>query len=415
MTARQRNVVVVGAGIVGACCAVHLQDDGHDVTLIDRLPPGEGCSFGNAGLLAVSSFVPLALPGVLAQVPKWLLDPLAPFTLRWRHAPRLLGFLWRFIKAGAPANVEAAADALAALTVPTVEGHQRLAALAGVPELVRAVDYMYVYETDAAFAKDAEAWRLRRSRGIKTDDLTADQVQVREPALAPIYRRGVLVRAHGYTVNPSRLVKALADLVARRGGAVVQGEVGAIAVGGDGRPRLATDRGEITADVAVIAGGAWSGRLAASLGHRVPLEAERGYHVTVRAPGVHLNAPIMVGGHKFAATPMETGIRFAGTSEWAGLAAKPNGARAEALLRHARRMLPGIRVDDVSQWMGPRPTLPDSLPVIGPSPRFPTVLFAFGHQHVGLTTAPKTGQLIADLVAGRRPNLDLRPFRIDRF
>lgn len=415
MAARQRKVVVIGAGIVGTCCAVHLQEDGHDVTLIDRLPPGEACSFGNAGLFGTSSFVPLAMPGVLAQVPKWLLDPLAPFTLRWLHAPRLLGFLWRFVKAGAPDCVEAAADALAQLTLPAVDGHQRLAARAGVLDLIRAVDYMYVYETDEAYAKDAGAWRLRRARGVRTEELTADQVREREPALAPIYRRGVLVREHGYTVNPSRLVKALADLVARRGGTVLQGEVGDLTVDGDGRPRLATDQGTIASDVVVIAGGAWSGRLTARLGHRVPLEAERGYHVMVRAPGVRLNAPIMIGGHKFAATPMDMGIRFAGTSEWAGLEAKPNDARATALLKHARRMLPGIRVDDVTQWMGPRPTLPDSLPVIGPSPRFPSVFFAFGHQHVGLTSGPKTGQLIADLVAGRTPNLDLRPFRIDRF
>jgi D-amino-acid dehydrogenase len=410
-----RKVAVVGAGIVGVCCAVHLQEDGHEVVLIDRLAPGEACSFGNAGLLATSSFAPLAMPGVLGQVPKWLLDPLAPFTLRFAHAPRLLGFLWRFIQAGAPARVAAAADALATLTAPAVEGYRRLADLAGVPDLVRAADYMYVYETEAAYAKDARTWTLRRARGIDFEELTVAQVHEREPALAPIYARGVLVREHGYTVNPSRLVKAFADLVGRRGGTVRRGEVRDIEFGVDGSPRLVTDTGEILADTLVIAAGAWSGRLTARLGHPVPLEAERGYHITVRNAGIRLNAPLMIGGHKFAVTPMEMGLRFAGTTEWAGLDAKPNYRRARLFLTHARRMFPAIRLDDFTEWMGPRPTLPDSLPVIGRSPKHPAAFFAFGHQHIGLTAGAKTGQIIADLVAGRTPNVDLGPFRIGRF
>jgi D-amino-acid dehydrogenase len=415
VTAGGKRIAVVGAGIVGACCAVHLQEDGHEVVLVDRLAPGEACSFGNAGLLATSSFVPLAMPGVLGQVPKWLLDPLAPFALRFAYAPRLLGFLWRFIRAGAPERVEAAADALATLTTPTVESYRRLADLAGVPDLVRAADYMYVYETESAYAKDARPWALRRARGIDFAELTPAEVLEREPALAPIHVRGVLVRGHGYTIDPSRLVKALADLVGRQGGAVLRREVRDIAYDAGGAPRLVTDAGEIQADALVIAAGAWSSRLTALLGHPVPLEAERGYHVTVRDAGVRLNAPLMIGGHKFAVTPMEMGLRFAGTSEWAGLDAEPNYRRARVFLTHARRMFPGIRLDHVTEWMGPRPTLPDSLPVIGRSPRHPAVFFAFGHQHIGLTAGAKTGRIVADLVAGRTPNLELRPFRIDRF
>lgn len=414
VAAERRKVVVVGAGIVGASCAVHLQEDGHDVTLIDRLPPGEACSFGNAGMLECSSSAPLSLPGVLAQMPKWLMDPLGPFTFSVPHALRLIPFLFHFIRAGRRERAERIADALASLIVSAVEDHQRQAAWAGASRLIKVHDHLYVYESEAAFQADAYQWEVRRKRWPRMEVVRGEAIRVLEPAVAPIYPVGVLLRDHGYTVDPGGLVKALAEHVARSGGRLLRGEVRAIDAG-DGRARLVTDDGALEADAVVIAAGAWSTRLTARLGYRVPLVAERGYHVTLRNAGVSLKAPLIVGDYKFAVTPMAMGLRFAGTAEFAALDSPPNYARARVLLRHAARMFPGIRLDDYTEWMGQRPTLPDSLPVIGQAPRHPEVYFAFGHHHLGLTAGPKTGRIIADLIAGRHPDIDLGPFRVDRF
>lgn len=414
VTTKRHNVVVVGAGIVGASCAVHLGHDGRDVTLIDRLAPGEACSFGNAGMLECSSSAPLSMPGVLGQVPKWLMDPLGPFTFSVPHVPRLIPFLFHFIRAGRRERVERIADALASLIVSTVEDHQRQAAWAGAAHLIKVHDHLYVYESDAAFRADADHWAVRRKRWPRLEVVGGAAIRALEPAVAPIYPVGVLLRDHGYTVDPGALVKALAEHVARAGGRVLRGEVRAVDSSG-GRARLLTDGGILEADAVVIAAGAWSTRLTARLGYRVPLVAERGYHVTLRNAGVSVKAPLIVGDYKFAVTPMAMGLRFAGTAEFAALDSPPKYARARMLLRHAARMFPGICLDDYTEWMGQRPTLPDSLPVIGPAPRHPGVYFAFGHHHLGLTAGPKTGRIIADLIAGRCPNIDLGPFRVDRF
>ena len=411
----RRRVTVIGAGVVGISCALHLLRDGHDVLVVDRAPPGEGCSKGNAGLFGSDSFVPLSLPGTLGNVPGWIMDPLGPLAIRWRHAPRLLPWLVRFVRAGSPRRVEEICDALASLLESSLEHHKALAQGTDAEGLIRSEGCMYVYEDARSLAKDELTWKLRMARGSKAEPLTAADIRAREPALAPIYEHGYFVPDLGHTVEPSALVKGLARHFEQSGGSVLRREVRDIDLGADGPRRLLTDDGSLDLDVLVIAAGAWSGPLAARLGSPVPLEGERGYHVTIANSGIALGCPVFSSVYKFIATPMAPGIRFAGTAEFAGLDAPPNDARAAVLVKHARRMFPGIDTAQVSEWSGFRPTLPDSLPVIGPSPVFGNVFFAFGHQHVGLTGGPKTGRLIADLVAGRTPNMDIRPFRADRF
>jgi D-amino-acid dehydrogenase len=414
-SATRRHVTVVGAGIVGVSSALRLLHDGHKVTVVDRGAPGEGCSQGNAGLFASYSFVPLSMPGVLAQIPKWILDPLGPLAIRWRHAPWMLPWLVRFVRAGRPERVAEICDALAPLLASSLEEHQSLARGTAAEGLICSQGYMYVYEDAASLAKDSLAWRLRSERGSDVRPLTAGDIRDREPALAPIYRHGYFLPGLGYTVDPMNLVKGLARQVERSGGVVLRRQVRDIDIGPDGPRRLIADEGDLDLDVLVIAAGAWSGRLAARLGSPVPLEGERGYHVILPNRGITLKTAVFAASSKFVATPVESGIKFAGTSEFSGLDAPPNGARARILVAHARRMFPGIDTAGIAEWSGLRPTLPDSLPVIGPSPVFENVYFAFGHQHIGLTGGPRTGRLIADLVAGRTPNIDIRPFRADRF
>lgn len=410
-----RHVTVIGAGIVGISCALNLLRDGHRVSVVDRNPPGEGCSQGNAGLFASDSFVPLSSPGVLSQVPGWLLDPLGPLAIRWRHLPHMLPWLVRFVRAGAPRRVEEICDALASLLESSLEHHKALARGTDAEGLIRSEGCMYVYEDAKSLAKEAKAWDMRQAHGTVMERLDAAQIREREPALAPIYEHGYFLSNLGHTVEPMLLVKGLARHFEQSGGVILKREIRDIEAGPDGPRRLITDGDDLDVDVLVIAAGAFSSRLTAGLGSPVPLQGERGYHVTIAHSGIHLNAPVYANAYKFIATPMAPGIRIAGTAEFGGLDAAPNFARAQVLVRHARRMLPGIDTSDVSEWSGLRPTLPDSLPVIGPSPHLPNLFFAFGHQHVGLTGGPKTGRLVADLVAGRTPNMDIRPFRADRF
>jgi D-amino-acid dehydrogenase len=247
------------------------------------------------------------------------------------------------------------------------------------------------------------------------DELDRSQIRQIEPALAPIFARAAHIPEHGHTLDPWRLVQRLAEGFQRDGGTVLRREVRDAEVGPDGPTRLHTDQGDMEVGTLVIAAGAWSARLAARFGDRVPLESHRGYHVTVADPGVEPRMPVMWAERKFMMTPMQPGLRFAGTVEFAGLEAPPDYRRARVLLEQGKEVFPDLNAGRTTEWMGHRPCLPDSLPVIGRSRRFRNVLYAFGHGHTGLSGAPTTGRAIADLVAGRPPALDVTPFRVDRF
>jgi D-amino-acid dehydrogenase len=412
----QGRVAVIGAGIIGACCASYLARAGRAVTLIDRLPPGEACSFGNAGSLASAACVPNAMPGMLRSVPGWLLDRDGPLTVRWRYLPRLAPWLLAFVRAGNDwKRVKASADALRSLHAPTLESYQTLAREAGAPELVRASDQLYIYGSEASYRKSLPEWDLRSERGVALEHLDGAALRELEPALAPRYVRAVRILEQGFCLNPSRLVKVLVDRVLADGGELVQGEVSGFASDGTRVSAVRLGDRSVACDAVVVAAGAWSTRLTETLGLRLPLEAERGYHATLPDPRVQVTRPIMEADRKFIATPMEMGLRLAGTVELAGVDAAPDYGRAETILRLGRKMFPGLETAGASQWMGCRPSLPDGLPVIGPAPRHDNVFLAFGHGHTGLIGGAMTGRVISGLVTGARPNIDITPFRADRF
>jgi len=414
-----RRIAVIGAGMVGVCAASYLQRDGHDVFLVDPGTPGEGASFGNAGAFNASSVTPVAMPGVVRNVPRWLRDPLGPLSLRWTYLPAVLPYLVRFVRAGTADKVHAQARALRPLVGPTLAMLQPLVRDAGAEALVQQRGHLYVYRSAASLAKDGLAWALRRENGVAVDEFDADELRQLEPVLSREYVRGLLVRENGHTSNPFGLVSALVAHFVRRGGAVVRAGAVGFRLDGGRLKAIQTDIGELPADAAVVAAGAWSKPLAAALGDRVPLETERGYHLMIRDPEVMPRIPTADADGKFVATPMDTGLRFAGTVELAGLNAPPDWRRSRILLEQGRRMLPGLAAhhaeERLSLWMGHRPSLPDSLPVIGASRATPDVVYAFGHGHVGMTAAPMTGRLVADLISGRRPAIDLSPFAAGRF
>jgi D-amino-acid dehydrogenase len=414
-----KRVGVIGAGMVGVCAASWLQRDGHSVFLVEAGEPGHGASFGNAGALNASSVTPLAMPGTLKKVPGWLMDPLGPLALRWHYLPRILPWLLRFVRAGTEEKVHAQARALRPLVGATLSALKPLVAEAGADDLVHQVGHLYVYRSAQSLAKERLAWELRRENGVEVDEFDADGLRQLEPALSRDYVRGLLVRENGHTSNPLALVERLLAQVLRSGGDVVSARALGFRLEGKRLTAIRTDRGDLPADAAVVCAGAWSKPLAAALGDQIPLETERGYHLMIRDPEAMPRIPTADDDGKFVATPMQEGLRFAGTVELAGLDAPPDWRRARILLEQGRRMLPGLAgshpEDRISVWMGHRPSLPDSLPVIGPSGASPDVIYAFGHGHVGMTSAPMTGKVVADLVAGRPPSIGIAPFAATRF
>lgn len=410
-----RHAIVVGAGIVGICCGIELRRRGFAVTVIDRLDPGEACSYGNAGILAAQAVVPIAMPGLMWQVPRMLLDPDSPLSVRPRALPKTLPWLWRFYRAADPEKVTRTADAMKALYGTTVELHEQLAREAGVPELVVSTRYLYVARDPAkADTVNDFAWRLRRERGGEIEVFDGPALREIEPELSPAYTRGVRLGPMARTTNPFRLTRAYAELLRRQDGTIVRAEVKALRPVGE-RVEIETAGGAYGADFAVVAAGAWSLSLLEPLGLKLPLIAERGYHMTFADPGITLRHAISEVERHFTTSNMEMGLRIAGTEELGHADDPPTWRRAAVLQRLGQDMFPNLNVSKGTPWSGPRPGIPDNLPAVGPLPAHPNIFVACGHGHLGLTGGPNTGRIIGALAAGERLNLDLTPYAPDRF
>ena len=416
MAAVGNSVVIIGAGIVGLAIAHRLFREGFAVTVVDRDPAGDKASFGNAGGVAVTEVVPASAPGLVWRLPRWLLDPLGPLAVRPAHAPRLAPWLWRFWRAGRPGEVARIASALSALNSRVYEDLAPLLADIGLSGELNRRGALTVYESEEGFRKDADEWSLKRSHGIEIENLTGAEARALEPALGKIVHRAVFTPQWSHLNDPKHLVDSLRIWLQNHGVAILAGDVANIAVSGpfDTTAELAGGR-RISAGKVVVAAGAWSGALARRLGDRVSLESERGYNTTLPDPGVTLSREIIFAERKFVATPLRCGLRIGGAAEFGGLIAPPNFERSRALVTLASRYLPALNTNGGTDWAGHRPATPDSLPVIGASPRRPNVFYAFGHGHLGLTQAATTGRLIADLISEKPPPISLAPYAIARF
>jgi D-amino-acid dehydrogenase len=408
------NIAIVGAGIIGVSCAAFLQRDGHSVTIYDPLPPGEGCSFGNAGSIGPGSVVPLSTPGIVRQAASWITDPDSPLWIDWRYLPRALPWLARFIAAGASPRINGIAKALRLLHADSFENYRTLLGV-DAKSLLHVSGQLYLYESDAAFAKDTLGQELRAALGIRSEILGPDEVRQLEPSLGPRFSKAIYLPDSGHCSNPHRLVATIAEDVARNGGRFVRALVKDFEQDAGEVRAVITDAGRLPCDMVVIAAGAWSQRLAGRLGLRIPLESLRGYHVMLPMPETPPKRPLYPLAAKIMMTPMEHGLRIAGTAEIAGLDAPMNKRRASALGKIAKRYFPSMTDEPISIWMGHRPATPDSLPVIGPSPQHRNVVLAFGHGQTGLIGGSTTGLLVSDLVASRKPTIDLYPYRANRF
>ncbi|HUN38722.1 MAG TPA: FAD-binding oxidoreductase [Acetobacteraceae bacterium] len=414
-----QHVVVIGAGIVGAATAVELLRDGHRVTIVEPGDPGgeQAASYGNGTLLNPSSVIPMPSPGIWRKVPGYLADPLGPLTIRWSYLPRLAPWLWRFVRAGATeARVAATARALRPLLLDAPERHRRLAEEAGVGDLITRQGVLFVFPSRADFAAEARSWRLRAENGTHWLELSEDELRQREPSLDRRYKFALLVEENGQCRDPGAYVNALLRHAVASGAVHRQARATGLSIDNRRLRAVRTDAGDIDCDKAVIAAGAWSKTLAAEAGDRVPLETERGYHVVIENPGIEPRYPIMPSDGKMACVMTPQGLRLAGQVELAGLAAEPNWDRAEVLRKFARQVFPGLsETSQVKRWMGHRPSTPDGLPCIGPASGCADMLYAFGHGHVGLTAGATTARIVADLVSGKPPSINLAPYSAARF
>ncbi len=412
------SVTIIGAGIIGMSAAAFLQRGGYKVTVIDRVPPGEGCSFGNAGGLAFSEITPTIHPRVLLRIPGWLMDPLGPLTIRWSYLPKALPWFLAAGRNAMPDRARAITKARADLALRVVSDFETLLEAAGASDLIKYQDTLRLFDSEQQFLGEAAERDTKKSYGFEMKRLSGDEVREIEPAIGKTVHCGAFHGGWYFVTNPERVVKSIAADVMRNGGTIIADDVLSIErVQGRVVRLQLQQRGAHSVDKLVICAGAYSHLLAKQLGEKMLLEAERGYHMVLPNSGVSLSRSITYARTPGAATPMDMGLRLAGTDEFAGLDAAPNYARADALWNIFKRVLPFLRAPDAAttRWMGRRPGTPDSLPVIGPSSTASNVWYGFGHGHMGLTWGPTTGRLIAEMMSGARSNIDLAPFRASRF
>ena len=409
-----QHTIVIGAGIVGVSTAIWLRRFGQDVTIVDRDGPGQGTSFGNAGLLAACAMVPVTTPGLITKAPKMLLDPDSPLFLRWSYLPRLAPWLVRYLKHANDRDTRRIASDLTDITADTVDQHFALTEGLAARRYLRKSDYVYAYESRADFEKDSYSWELRRDHGFVPTLIEGPAVQDFDPSFGHGITCLAVVKDHGFVTDPGAYVAALAQDFEQMGGKVVKASVIDIDTQTARAPKVISSVGVLEADTVVLASGAWSKSLMTRLGLNIPLETERGYHIVMRNASGGPKSPSMIATGKFVATPMQMGLRCAGIVELGGLDAGPSDAPFALLRRKIAEAFPNLEFDREETWMGHRPATTDSLPLIG-QVRGTGVFTAFGHQHVGLTAGPKTGRLVAGLIAGQPSNQDLTPFSPHRF
>lgn len=416
------HVAIIGGGILGACTALAALDEGHAVTLIEPAAPGgaQAASFGNGAWLSPSSVIPPAMPGLWRKVPRFLMDPLGPLSLRPRRLPAAAPWLLRYLHAGGTeARVRCTAHALRALLHDAPARHTALAAAAGRSELIRQDGLLYVWPDRAAFMAEAMAWRLRAEVGLVWRELDGAALRDEAPELDSRYGFGLVVDAGGHCRDPGAYVAGLVALAEARGMQRRHAGATGFALEGGRLHAVRTDAGEVPADRAIICAGIRSAPLARMVGDTIPMESERGYHAVLAAPEVVPRRPIMPSDGKMGVTLTEGGLRVAGQVEIAGLEAAPDWRRAEILRDRLLGLFPGLPralpAERVSVWLGHRPSTPDGLPVLGVARGCADVLHGFGHGHVGLASAPASAAVLVALLQRRAPGIDVTPYSPARF
>jgi D-amino-acid dehydrogenase len=410
------QTVVVGAGIIGTAIAYQLQRRGESVVLVDRNAPGRGASYGNMASIAVTEFMPASRPGIWAQMPRWMLDPEGPVRIRPSYIPRLIPWFLRFIAAGRPSKLRELEAAGSVLCQRVYEDLDQLLNEAGLQHMLSAEGCLSVYSDEAEFSADHEHIEILDRFGFRYEILAGNAIRDLEPAITTKIGKAVLLPDNRSISDPYKLVVSLSEKFQQLGGAVETGEVVGFDHDAAGVKAVCLRDGrKLHVGGVVLAAGAFTGRLCAILGEPIPLETERGYHTQIMAPGVSLRHSIIWPARAFMVAPTAGGIRVGGTVEMAGLDAAPDYRRAKVLVKRAKEALPDLKVEQASEWMGHRPAMPDTVPVMGQSAKRKNVWYATGHGHLGLTYGATTARLMADLITGATPPVDMKPYRVDRF
>ena len=408
------RIAITGAGIIGCAAAVHLIERGHQVTVFEKDLSGLPASVGNAGILAVPEIDPLARPDMLFSAPKWLADPLGPLTLRWQDLPALTPWLLAFLLAARPGQVERSRAALLGLMRDALDAHESMAAAVGISGHMKKGGALTIFDSetklDAAFPHEEKNAALL---GHEVEKLDAAAVRAQVPALEGNFAGGIFSSGYQTFLDPLALLRGLQAFVRERGH-IVEAEVARINQQAAAIEIVTASGERHPFDRAVITSGVWSRDLVRGLGLGVLLETERGYNTTFTDPAVTLELPVFFSEHGFVATPLRNALRVGGAVELAKPEAPANFARAAAMRQKMRRYVPSLPESGGTEWMGRRPSTPDSIPVISLHPSDPRIAMAFGHGHLGLTLSAVTGRAIASLLdAGEQEHL--APFSIRRF
>lgn len=413
---RRLPIIVAGAGIIGAAIAHELRLRGEEVILIDRQEPGQGASFGNMASIAVNGFDAVSRPSTWRKIPGWLANPVAPVAAHPLYALRMIPWFLRFLAAGTSRRVREIEDAGASLALRALDDIKDLLGVLGATDMLSQTTCLQLYETEKAFQDGRDNLELMERYGLEYEVLTGEAIREREPLLSPKITKAVVLPQNHFISSPYGLVRRLVESFTANGGQLLTGAVQRIEhdTRGVGAVILADGR-RIETDRVVIAMGVQTAEIAKKVGEPIPLETERGYHTQIMSPGIDLRWSLIWPERAFMITPTAGGIRVGGSVEMAGLRRPPNWKRARVLVSYAREALPALKVENYTEWMGHRPALPDTIPIMSPSSRARGLFYSTGHGHLGLTYSATAGKLMADLVQGRTPAVDMTPFRIDRF
>lgn len=408
------RIGIVGGGITGISAAIFLRRDGHAVTLYDPGDPATGTSSGNAGVISSGGIVPTATPYVLKRVPKMLLDPYGPLSVRWRYLPKIAPWLFAMVMQGTPSRVEANARAKAALLDHAFDAYRDLTRETGTESFIRESGLLTVFETDRGWRNAQWILDLLRRCGRDFEVLSQDQIRQMEPGLAPIFRHAYMLPQNGMIMHPGKLVAELHEAFRRLGGTIETQPVRRIErVDGVAR-RLVTESGSEDFDDLVICAGAWSKEFMRQLGTDIIFDAERGYHIMLPQPDPGLRRPVNVYEDTMFLSPMQHGLRLTTGVELAGTEAPPDYTRARRMIGRAARAVSNLDPTEQSAWLGFRPSTPNSVPYLGRAPGHDNVYCAFGGGHIGMSLGPISGRITADLVAGREVSVDLSPYAFGR-
>ena len=410
-----KTIIVIGAGIVGVSTAIWLQRSGFKVTIIDQKGPATGASHGNAGILAASSIIPVPNPSLIKKLPFYLLSKDSPVFFKMSYLPKMFPFLISYLSKSNLREVNKYAERMTPLIFDTVCQHKSLAKGTGAEKFISYQDYCFGYETEENFLNDKKVWKLRQKHGLPFEVVNGNEFSNFDPFYKDLFDVIVKCKNHGKINDPGLYVKTLCDHFLSQGGELIISKVNDISSKNLNDVIVKIESDSLIANKIVVATGAWSKKILKKFKIKMPLESERGYHVEYVEPNFYPKVPMMLTSKKFVITPMDGRIRVAGLVEFAGLKALKRKPPLNLLKNKIKVLFPGLKYKEKIEWLGHRPALVDSLPMLGYLDKNKQILVAFGHQHLGLTAGAKTGRIVSDLIIGNDIKLKISNYRPNRF